>query len=96
MFFNFGGIPFTGGGGGGPEMFFEDGGASFNAPPPPNPDEDYYKTLGVDEKATDDELKKSLASSHIFPYPSTYRETFCLALLEAMSAGLLCVHPNYA
>jgi len=42
------------------------------------------------------ELKKSLASSHIFPYPSTYRETFCLALLEAMSAGLLCVHPNYA
>jgi glycosyltransferase involved in cell wall biosynthesis len=42
------------------------------------------------------ELKKSLASSHIFPYPSTYRETFCLALLEAMGAGLLCVHPNYA
>jgi glycosyltransferase involved in cell wall biosynthesis len=42
------------------------------------------------------ELKKSLASSHIFPYPSTYRETFCLALLEAMNAGLLCVHPNYA
>ena len=42
------------------------------------------------------ELKKSLASSHIFPYPSTYRETFCLALLEAMSAGLLCVHRNYA
>jgi glycosyltransferase involved in cell wall biosynthesis len=42
------------------------------------------------------ELKKSLASSHIFSYPSTYRETFCLALLEAMSAGLLCVHPNYA
>jgi UDP-glucose:(glucosyl)LPS alpha-1,2-glucosyltransferase len=45
---------------------------------------------------SNDELKKSLASSHIFPYPSTYRETFCLALLEAMSAGLLCVHPNYA
>ena len=42
------------------------------------------------------ELKKSLASSHIFAYPSTYRETFCLALLEAMSVGLLCVHPNYA
>jgi len=41
------------------------------------------------------ELKKSLSSSHIFAYPSTYRETFCLSLLEAMSAGLLCVHPNY-
>jgi len=45
---------------------------------------------------SNEELKKSLASSHIFPYPSTYRETFCLALLEAMSAGLLCVHSNYA
>ena len=42
------------------------------------------------------ELKKSLASSHIFTYPSIWRETFCLSLLEAMSAGLLCVHPNYA
>ena len=42
-----------------------------------------------------DELKKSLASSHIFAYPNVMIETFCLSLLEAMSAGLLCVHPNY-
>jgi UDP-glucose:(glucosyl)LPS alpha-1,2-glucosyltransferase len=42
-----------------------------------------------------DELKKSLASSHIFPYPNIMTETFCLSLLEAMSAGLLCVHPNF-
>jgi glycosyltransferase involved in cell wall biosynthesis len=42
-----------------------------------------------------EELKKSLASSHIFPYPNIIPETFCLSLLEAMSAGLLCVHPNY-
>jgi glycosyltransferase involved in cell wall biosynthesis len=41
------------------------------------------------------ELKKSLASSHIFAYPNIMPETFCLSLLEAMSAGLLCVHPNY-
>jgi glycosyltransferase involved in cell wall biosynthesis len=39
-----------------------------------------------------EELKKSLASSHIFPYPNIIPETFCLSLLEAMSAGLLCVH----
>ena len=45
---------------------------------------------------SNEELKNSLASSHIFPYPSTYHETFCLALLEAMSAGLLCVNSNYA
>jgi len=42
-----------------------------------------------------DELKKSLASSHIFAYPNVMVETFCLSLLEAMSAGLLCVHPNF-
>jgi UDP-glucose:(glucosyl)LPS alpha-1,2-glucosyltransferase len=42
-----------------------------------------------------DKLKKSLASSHIFPYPNIMPETFCLSLLEAMSAGLLCVHPNF-
>jgi glycosyltransferase involved in cell wall biosynthesis len=40
------------------------------------------------------ELKKSLASSHIFPYPCIWKETFCLSLLEAMSAGLLCVHSS--
>jgi len=67
MFFNFGGIPFTGGAG--PEMFFEDGGASFNAPPPPNPDEDYYKTLGVDEKASEDELKKSYRRLSMLHHP---------------------------
>ena len=62
MFFNFGGIPFTGGGG--PEMFFEDGGA-----PPPNPDEDYYKILGVDEKASEDELKKSYRRLSMLHHP---------------------------
>lgn len=63
MFFNFGGIPFTGGAG--PEMFFED------APPPPspNPAEDYYKTLGVDEKASEDELKKSYRRLSMLHHP---------------------------
>jgi glycosyltransferase involved in cell wall biosynthesis len=42
-----------------------------------------------------EELRKSLASSHIFAYPNIMVETFCLSLLEAMSAGCLCVHPNY-
>jgi DnaJ-class molecular chaperone len=64
MFFNFGGVPFMGGGAG-PEMFFED------APPTshPNPDEDYYKTLGVDEKASEDELKKSYRKLSMLHHP---------------------------
>jgi glycosyltransferase involved in cell wall biosynthesis len=41
-----------------------------------------------------EELKKSLASSHILPYPNIMPETFCLSLLEAMSAGCLCVHSS--
>ena len=34
-------------------------------------------------------------ASHIFAYPSTWKETSCLCLIEAMSAGLICVHPRY-
>jgi len=42
-----------------------------------------------------EELRNLLSSSHIFVYPSIMIETFCLSLLESMSAGLLCVHSNY-
>jgi UDP-glucose:(glucosyl)LPS alpha-1,2-glucosyltransferase len=31
----------------------------------------------------------------ILAYPSTWQETSCLCLIEAMSAGLMCVHSNY-
>lgn len=41
------------------------------------------------------ELKEFLNKCHIFAYPSIWLETSCRAMLEAMSAGLLCVHPNY-
>lgn len=43
---------------------------------------------------SNDELREGLKQSHIFAYPSTWVETSCLCLMEAMSAGLLCVHPN--
>jgi UDP-glucose:(glucosyl)LPS alpha-1,2-glucosyltransferase len=41
------------------------------------------------------QVRGALASSHIFVYPSIFEETSCICLIEAMSAGLACVHPNY-
>lgn len=41
-----------------------------------------------------DELRSALAKAHIFAYPSIWQETSCICLMEAMSAGLICVHPN--
>ena len=40
------------------------------------------------------EIREALKQAHIFAYPCIWEETSCLTLMEAMSAGLLCVHPN--
>ena len=42
-----------------------------------------------------EDLKMHLTKCHIFAYPCTWLETSCRAMLEAMSAGLVCIHPNY-
>lgn len=39
-------------------------------------------------------VKAHLESASILAYPSTWIETSCRSMLEAMSAGLVCVHPN--
>lgn len=36
---------------------------------------------------SNDEVRKALAKSHIFAYPSIWQETSCIAAIEAMSAG---------
>jgi UDP-glucose:(glucosyl)LPS alpha-1,2-glucosyltransferase len=41
------------------------------------------------------EVREALKDMHILSYPSIWKETSCLVLMEAMSAGMLCVHPNY-
>jgi len=42
-----------------------------------------------------DVVREALTKSHIFAYPSIWEETSCLCLMEAMSAGCLCVHSSY-
>lgn len=42
-----------------------------------------------------EDIKKALANAHIFAYPNIWVESACIALMEAMSAKLVCVHPNY-
>lgn len=45
---------------------------------------------------SNEKLRGALKKSHIFAYPSTWQETSCLCLIEAMSAGLTCVHSSLA
>jgi len=42
------------------------------------------------------EIRAALKQSHILAYPCIWGETSCISLIESMSAGLLCVHPNSA
>jgi glycosyltransferase involved in cell wall biosynthesis len=41
-------------------------------------------------------IRNELKNHHIFAYPSIWQETSCLCLIEAMSAGLECVHSSLA
>jgi glycosyltransferase involved in cell wall biosynthesis len=46
--------------------------------------------------ASHDVVREAVSNSDIFAYPSIWQETSCMCLMEAMSAGLLCVHSNLA
>lgn len=41
-------------------------------------------------------VREALKKAHIFAYPSIWRETSCISLMEAMSAKCICIHPNLA
>lgn len=66
------------------------------------PYKDLFKALEDHPKinyhgaVSNEDLKKALMKADIFAYPSTWQETSCLALIEAMSAGCLCLHSSLA
>lgn len=53
-----------------------------------HPKINYYGTV------SNEEIKSALVEADIFAYPSIWLETSCISLIEAMSAGCLCIHPN--
>lgn len=38
---------------------------------------------------------EALDKAHIFLYPNIWKETSCIALIEAIKSQLICIHPNY-
>lgn len=45
--------------------------------------------------APNDVVREHLQKAHILAYPSIWLECNSRSVIEAMSAGLMCVHPNY-
>lgn len=43
-----------------------------------------------------EQIRDVIQNTHIFAYPSIWMETSCISLIEAMSGGMICVHPNLA
>ena len=55
------------------------------------------KTEGINYhgSVSNEKIREALVKAHVFAYPSIWPETSCIALMEALSAGVLPVHPNY-
>lgn len=46
-------------------------------------------------RVSNQEIRQFIPTADIFAYPSTWRETSCLALIEAMCAGLNCITNSF-
>ena len=66
------------------------------------PFQELFKALEAHPKirhhgaVSNDEVREALKKADIFAYPSIWKETSCLCLIEALSAGLDCVHSSLA
>jgi glycosyltransferase involved in cell wall biosynthesis len=47
-------------------------------------------------RVSNEEVKEFLKEAHIFAYPCTWRETSCISLIEALSAGLYCITNSFS
>ena len=41
------------------------------------------------------DIISALEQADVFLYPNIWKETSCIALIEAIKCGVLCIHPNY-
>jgi UDP-glucose:(glucosyl)LPS alpha-1,2-glucosyltransferase len=44
---------------------------------------------------SNEEVLEALDYAHVFLYPCIWKETSCIALIEAIKSQVICVHPNY-
>ena len=47
-------------------------------------------------RKSNEEVREFLKEAHMFAYPCTWRETSCISLIEAMSAGLYCITNSFS
>ena len=55
-----------------------------------------HPKINYHKNVPNETIREHLQKAHIFAYPSTWKETSCLCLIEAMSAGCLSVHSSLA
>lgn len=55
-----------------------------------------HPKISYHKSQPNDVVREALQNADLFAYPSVWQETSCLCLIEAMSAGLICVHSSLA
>lgn len=56
---------------------------------------DVHPNMTYHGAKSNEEVLEALDRSHIFLYPNIWKETSCIALIEAIKSQMLCIHPNY-